>query len=811
MKRFFEAKTRSGYGFIICLIASGVITTQCSETPSVEPDESLVHYVNPFIGTAAYGHTFPGAAQPFGMVQPSPATGAIRDKGYSYSSEPHGRDSETIIGFTHTNVSGTGIGHVAKYAQISFSPTVGPLQIDPGTQDDPDSGYRSRFSHDNEEAHAGYYRVLLEDYDIMAELTSTRRVALHRYTFPETSDGHIIIDLTRERSWPELHKDACIEIINDHQIAGYTTVIGFHSGEPMTWYFFAEFNKPFDSFGTFSEGDIGEQQRSAQGAMGVGAYINYSTYSDEEIVSRVGISFTGIEGAKKNLRHEVDDWDFDRIRARAEANWNETLGRIRVQGGTRYNKIKFYTALYHSLLFPRTFSDVDGSWYSHFEDRIIQENDFRYYVDFSIWDTYRTTHPLFTILEPERQEEMIKTFLAMYDQGGRIPSQVSYRNFYSPIMIGDHAANTIIDSYRKGIRGYDVQKAYEAMLKNAFEPGLPDRSRVGLTSYIENGFIKAETGIRETVSKTLENSHTDGVLAAMAQELGDMDNYQILKERASYYKNLYDKETGFYRPRFSDGTWLPECERGQSPQILTVGNNSYYDCWNKWWIGVAPHRHYTESNAWQYLFYPQHDIHGLIELMGGREKFVERLDGLFYASSANEGPFYETATGLFGQYVHGNQPVHHKAFLYNYAGAPWKTQERVRGIMETLYGTDAWGLPGNEDMGEMSAWFIFGALGFYPVTPGDPHYTITSPLFEEMTIDLGPYYDHKQFVIKAPNVSGDNKFIQAAKINGKPLLRPWLKHEEIVNGGVLEFEMDDYPNYEWGAAPEWAPPPVINE
>ncbi len=789
--------------FKLLLVSYFIIS--CS---SEEVVRNPIEYVNPFVGTAAYGHTFPGPALPFGMVQLSPSTGAIRNKGYSYINVPHGRESETIMGFTHTITSGTGIGHVAKYANISLMPTVGPLQVEPGTQADPESGYRSRFSHDFEEAGPGYYKVLLQDYNITAELTTTERVGVHRYTFPETTSGHIIIDITREV--PVLHTDAFIEVIGENQIQGYTTVIGTSTRQPMTWYFFAEFSKPFKSFGAFSNNEIIEQQREARGTDGVGAFISYATEEDEQIVARVGISFTGMEGAKNNLRHEVTGWDFDEIRKNAEDIWNKKLSQIQVTGSTKNNKKKFYTALYHSSLFPRLFSDVDGSYYSHFEDRIIQEKDFNYYVDFSIWDTYQNTHPLFTIIEPDRQIEMIKTFLAMYDQGGRIPSQVTYRNFYSHEMIGDHASTTIADSYMKGLRDFDVQKAYEGMMKNATEPGLPDRSRVGLAEYNEYGFIPAETGIRETVSKILEDTHTDWALAQVAKDLGKTEDYQFLMNRAHNYKNLWDEETGFYRPRLSDGSWLPRCERGQAPEIIRVGNNSYYDCWNPFWIGVSPHRHYTESNAWQYLFFPHHDFHGLINLMGGREKFVENLDGLFYSTSSNEGPLY-SVTGAIGQYVHGNQPSHHFGYLYNYAGAPWKTQERVRGIMETLYRADEWGLPGNADMGEMSSWYLFSALGFYPVNPGQPIYAITSPLFEKAVINLGEFYGNNVFTVVAKNTSGDNKYIQSARLNGKVFDRTWITHDEIVSGGILEFELGPEPNPMWGASPDAAPPSMSTE
>ena len=790
--------------FIVLLLP--VIIAGCSqEEAGVEYVDRPADYVNPFIGTAAYGHTFPGAALPFGMVQLSPTTGASRGKaGYSYSSVPHGRASETIIGFTHTNVSGTGFDHLAKYANIALMPTTGPLQVVPGTEDDPGSGFRSRFSHDRESASPGYYMVMLDDYNIKAELTATERAGLHRYTFPETDNGHIIIDITRERQWSRLHEDAFIEIIDNNQVRGYTTVTGHHSWEPMTWYFFAEFSKEFDSFGTFNEGRVASGQREARGNNEVGAYISWSTHDNEEIIVKVGISFTSMEGAKNNLRAEVEGWDFDKVKKNAEDIWNEKLGKIQVSGSTAINKTKFYTSLYRSMLFPRTFSDSDGAWYSHFLDSIIYESDFRYYVDFSLWDTYRTSHPLLTIIEPERQVEMIKTFLAMYEQGGRIPSQVSYRNFYNPIMIGDHASTTIIDSWMKGIRDFDMDKAYEGMRKNAFEPGLPDRSRPGIEAYGELGYVTAED-IRESVSKTLEYSHTDWALAQVALELGKTGDYKELMKRAHNYRNLYDKSSGFYRPRFSDGSWLPDCDR-RNPEIVRYEDNTYYDCWNIWWIGVSPHRHYTEGNAWQNLFYPQHDIGGLVNLMGGREKFVERLDGLFYASSSNEGPWYVGVTGAIGQYVQGNQPSHHKAYLYNYAGVPWKTQEWTRGIMEVLYGADEWGLPGNEDMGQMSAWYVFSALGFYPVTPGQPVYTITSPLFEKAVINLDEYYGDRKFNIIAHNASGDNKYIQSAKLNGEPFNRTWITHEEIVSGGALEFQMGPEPNRKWGSSPEAAPP-----
>jgi predicted alpha-1,2-mannosidase len=751
-------------------------------------------YVNPFIGTHGSGHTFPGAALPFGMVQLSPDNGEIGDKHYYYG-------HNTIIGFSHTHLSGTGTMTLAKYANILLMPTVGTRQLDPGTEREPDSGYRSRFSHDRESAAPGYYRVFLDDYGIDAELTAATRAGMHRYTFPETEQGHILIDVTRS----PLHGHrgpAHIEVIGDNAIAGSTTVIEKEGDIPFTWYFYAEFSRPFDAFGTFLEGVPAEGRRTAVGRAGVGAYLDYNTRAGEQVIVRVGISHTGVKGALNNLRSEMHDWDFDGVKILARDTWNVALSRIEVVGSTRINREKLYTALYHSLLFPRTFSDVDGNWYSHFTGRVHADPGFTYYVDFSLWDTYRAVHPLFTILEPERQNHMIRSMLTMYRQGGRLPLQTTYRNFYSSAMIGDHGSTVIIDSYLKGIRDYDVETAYEAMLRNAFEPGKEDKSsREGLEDYVQMGYVPCDR-VRESVSVTLENAFVDWGLGQVAKDLAHGGDHQLLLQRSQGYRNLYDGVTGFFRPRMADGSWLPECMEGQQPQIVTDGYNHYYDCWDRWWIGVSPNRHYTESNAWQYLWYVQHDVPGLIGLMGGKEAFVDRLDELFTVSSSHSGPFYEAVRGSIGQYVHGNQPSHHVAYLYNYGGAPWKTQERVRQIMDVYYGNGPRGLIGPDDMGQMSAWYVFSAIGFYPVAPGTSEYQIGSPVFEQAVIDLGDYYENRTFTVTAKNNSGDNRYIQSAALNGVVLTRPWITHEEITGGGELVFEMGPGPNKNWGVSAE---------
>jgi predicted alpha-1,2-mannosidase len=399
---------------------------------------------------------------------------------------------------------------------------------------------------------------------------------------------------------------------------------------------------------------------------------------------------------------------------------------------------------------------------------------------------------------------MINTMLTMYDQGGRLPLHVSYKNHYQAAMIGDHATSVIVDSYRKGLQNFDIEKAYEAMRKNAMVPGERPKSRYGLDYYMKYKYIPAEK-IRESVSVTLEDAYDDWCLSEIAKDLGKMDDYELFAERATYYKNLYDNETGLIRPRKMDGSWLKMCER--LPEIDTTDIHPYYDCFDPLWVGVSPNRHYTESNAMQYFWHVPYDVQGLMNLTGGRENFVSKLDSLFTMSPTESGPIqYAPLRSKIGQYVHGNEPVHHVAYLYNYAGEPWKTQQRVSEIMDKLYGVDADGLCGNDDMGQMSAWYIFSAMGFYPVAPGQNVYPIGTPIFEELTLDLGEYFNGNQFTVKANGVSSENIYIQSATLNGKPYDKTYITHDDIVKGGVLAFEMGAQPNTKWGSNSSSYPP-----
>ncbi|MDX1285853.1 MAG: GH92 family glycosyl hydrolase, partial [Draconibacterium sp.] len=588
----------------------------------------------------------------------------------------------------------------------------------------------------------------------------------------ESKEAHIVIDVTHSLT---PGRDTYVKIVNEKQIEGYVT--GDMEGSydlPLTCYFYAEFDKPFKSAGTWNGDEISNNLKENSGNKGIGAFVNFETSEGEQVQVKVGISFVSIEGAKNNMQTELSHWDFEKVREEAKTKWNKKLNKIEINGGTEDQKTIFYTAMYHSLMFPRTFSDIDGSYYSHFKDSIFTNPGENYYVDFSLWDTYRALHPLLAYLEPEKQNEMISTFLKMYDQGGRLPLHVSYKNHYQATMIGDHATSVIVDSYMKGLRDYDIEKAYEAMRKNAMEPGERPWSRYGLDYYMDLKYIPAEK-IRESVSVTLEDAYDDWCMAEIAKDLGKEEDYKLFSERAKYYENLYDSETNFFRPRYADGTWMEMCD--SLPTIVRTDVHSYFSCFDPLWVGFSPYRHFTESSAWQYLWHVQHDVQGLIDLMGGNKEFVTKLDALFSMSPKESGERqYAPLWSKIGQYVHGNEPCHHVTYLYNYAGEPWKTQKWVNEVRNKMYGTGPNGLCGNDDMGQMSAWYIYSAMGFYPVAPGQNVFVIGTPAFEETTLSLGEYFNNQKFTVKAEGVSPENIYIQSATLNGKPFDKTWISH-----------------------------------
>lgn len=747
-------------------------------------DEEPADHVNPFLGTEFFGHTYPGPALPFSMIHLSPDTGTEGWKhcaGYVYS-------AGSIIGFSHTHWSGVGM---VDGGDILLMPVTGDkMFITPGSEEGPDQGYRSRFSHEREKASPGYYSVFLDDYGINAELTTTRRVGFHRYTFPKTDNARIIIDLGHKIGKKNDDDMAYLSITDDRHIEGEK------SDGPGKIYFVAEFSKPFFYYGTFDAGYATPESGSGifpykNGEKGrdIGAFVTFQTDSAEEILVKVAISYTGIEGARKNLHNELPHWNFNQTKNEAHQIWNTELSRIKIEGTREEQKEIFYTALYHSLLAQYINQDYDGSYFGA-DGKIHVAGGYNYYGSFSCWDTYRSQHPLLTLIAPDHVNDFIKSIVAKTREYGWLPAQ-HFQNVFGEGMVGDHLVPVIADAYVKNFRDYDVDFIYSAMKKKALElpqPPVPkEAGRSGLSYYTDLNYIPADKET-ESVPKTMEFSYDDWCIAQIAKSLGYNGDYNMFMKRAYYYKNLWDKNSGFMRPKNLDGSWL-EHQKDREQEILSDGNHSWYKYFDPLLVGRRPNRHYTESNAWQYLWAAQHDIEGLITLMGGKDNFVVKLDSFFNASPVTTPPKYVGVVGTIGQYVHGNQPSHHVAYLYNYAGKSWKTQERVREIMEKLYRHGPGGLCGNEDMGSLSSWYILSAMGLYPVTPGSPYYMVGSPLFGKVTVKAGNHH----FTILTHNNSQENKYIQSAKLNGKLLNRSWLQHSELISGGLLEFYMGPQP------------------
>lgn len=764
-----------------------ILLAYACKTGTSEVKTNPVSYVNPFVGTDYHGHTFPAAALPGGLVQLGPDTDI---KGWDWCSGYHYSDS-TLMGFSHLHRSGMGAG---DWGDVLLMPTTGDLKVEPGTKEDPDSGYRSRFSHKEEWASPGYYAVNLKDYGIKAELTVSERVGFHKYIFPKSDAAHILIDMGHGIG--SRCTGADVNIVSDTEISGHRSTMGFVKGKDV--YFYARFNKPFHAYGTWSGTDIKAGSKIDSGVP-CGAYVDYVTSENESVEVKVGISYTSIDQAKLNLDTEIKDWDFDRVKEAAAETWNKALSKIEVQGnkadGEEYNKHKlttFYTALYHSLLFPATFGDVDGK-YMGLDHQVHTANGFTYLSDFSLWDTFRAEMPLLTLVDPQRINNSINTWIAQYEQGGWMPTPQQFGNTYTNDMIGDHPVDVIADAWAKGIRGYDLDKAYEAVRKNAMEtPPADSRShgRVGLKYYLKYGYIPYDS-LSQSVSRTLEYAYDDWCVAQLAKALGKTDDYELFMKRAANYRNVMDTSTGFARPKDTNGKWL-------TPFDPTF-------------IGNGAQRHYTEANAWQYTWFVPQDVQGLIDIEGGRQRFVERLDSLFTISSVIKETVSD-ATGLIGQYAHGNEPGHHTTYLFDYAGAPWKTQSIIRKVMDELYSDGPAGLCGNEDMGQMSAWYVLSVMGIYDVAPGQNVWVIGSPEFSKMTVHLDPAFGNaKEFTVEANNNSKDNKFIQSAALNGQPLSKTWFSEDVIKKGGTISFNMGPEPNKNWGSAPEDAPPSMTTK
>ncbi len=728
--------------FVIILIS--LLIASCSEN-----NKDYTEFVNVFIGTEGDGNTFPGATMPFGSVQLSPDTGLEGPAKFGSYKYNH----STIIGFSHTHLNGVG---EPEYRDILMMPTVGKVQLTPGDENNTSTGYRSNFDHKNESARPGYYSVLLDDYKVKVELTSTLRAGFHRYTFPETDKAHIILDLAFPYGDAE---ELILTKVSDTEIEGLRRSHGWAYDQYV--YFVAKFSKPFSSVELMKD-DIFQKGKEEVKGDNIKAVINYQTKKNEGILIKVGISAVSVDGARKNLETEIPDWNFDKIVTEAKNAWNKELGKIEIEGRTKDQQIFFYTSMYHAFMSPDIYMDVDGKYWGI--DRKVHQGEkgFTNYTVFSLWDTFRALHPLFTIIDQQRTNEFIQSLLQKYDDGGRLPMWALAGN-YTDDMLGYHAVPVIVDAYVKGIRGYDVKKAFQAVKHSA------ELEKLGLKYYKKIGYLPYDRQA-ESVSKTLEYSYNDWCIAQMAKDIGTKEDYKWYHQRAHFYKNVFDRSAGFMRGKSLDRKWL---------QPFDPLKNSAY----------------SEGNAYQYMFVP-HDTEGLISEMGGDKKFSQWLDVLFTLESKDE------PEGSIGQYWQGNEPSHHLAYLYNYVGEAWKTQKLVNQILTELHSSTPRGLSGNDDCGQMSAWYILSSLGFYSVSPGQDIYVIGSPLFEKATVNLE---NGKKFVIKANNVSAANIYIQSATLDGKSYTKSFLSHKDIMRGAKLVFEMGPKPNKDWAIAKEDRP------
>ena len=697
-----------------------------------------------------YGGMIPGVATPFGMTHWTAMTRENKISVYSYN-----YSDKTIRGFLGTHQPAIWMG---DYGYVSLMPSAGELK----------AARKLPFSHRDEISAPNYYSVKMDDggKPLKAEIAATTRAGFLKFTFPASKASHIVVTAGRSKKF-----ESFIRLDPKNQeITGYTPDrMSEELGPPLPnfkGYFVIRFSKPFTSFGTW-EGDEIRPGRTQESGHLMGGYASFATAQGEEIKVKVGTSFISLDQARDNLRREIPDWDFHRVRAEGRRVWNEALGRIRIEGGSKDERVNFYTAMYHSLLFPRIFSEY-GRYYSAFDDKIHNGVS---YNDYSLWDTFRAEHPLLILIQPERVNDMITSLLQMYTEGGWMPMWPNPT--YSNIMISTHADSVIADAYVKGFRGFDLKKAYAATYKNAMTPPDGDatnrwldrapwtayEARGGLTWYKSLGYVPQDK-TDESVSRTLEFAYDDFCVAQLARAVGKMDDYELFMKRSRNYKNLYDPALGFMRPKKADGTW--DEESWASPQERKPG--------------------FTEGSPWTYLFCVMQDVPGMIALMGGEGRFNAKLDENFDG----------------GHYRHDNEPGHHYTYLYNYSGQPWKTQERVRAAMVANYQNAPDGLSGNDDCGQMSAWYIFSAMGFYPVTPCTPVYAIGSPLFKKATIMLDKPYKKGAFTVIAKNQSPQNKYIQSATLNGKPLTEPFIKHADIANGSTLVFVMGPQPNKKWG-------------
>ncbi|MFI4968060.1 MAG: GH92 family glycosyl hydrolase [Gammaproteobacteria bacterium] len=762
---------RMAYGMLAVAVFLPMVMPAYA-APAADPAYTAV---DPFIGTGEGGHTYPGATVPFGMVQLSPDTDHHSfHQGYKWAAGYRYED-DSILGFSHTHFSGT--GH-SDLGDVLLMPIAGEVKLEPGNPVKPGSGYRSRFDHASEEAEPGYYAVTLSDYGTRVELTTTRRVGLHRYTFPQNTPAHVLLDLRSSiYDYPGKILWSRIRVRPDGTITGFRETRGWAPGRQL--YFAIRFSQALQGHSLYDRednldykgfappaADTPEARAQVEGRALEGVF-DFGVPASRVLLVKVAISPVSEDNAILNLDSEVPGWDFDSVRAAAHAAWSKALGVIDVQASPGMQK-SFYTSLYHALLAPSLDMDVDGR-YRGPDNAVHKAKGFDFYSTFSLWDTYRAEHPLLTLIQPPKHTDDIVNSLIAFQQEspyGMLPVW-SYAGLETWCMIGYHAVAVIADAYMKGIRGYPVHDALKAMLSTATY-GPYD----GLQYYMQLGYVPIDKE-KEAASKTVEYAFDDWSIARMAEAMGEKQTAQEFFKRAGNWRNVFDPKTGFIRAKKTDGSFNEPFD----PAAVGYGSD------------------YTEGNAWQYSWYEPQDTGGLIKALGGDDKLASKLDAVFDTKvDPKEFANVEDISGLIGYYAHGNEPSHHIGYLYDYAGQPWRTQERLKQIMDSQYAPTPAGFSGNDDLGQMSAWFVFTALGFYPVAPGSNEYVIGRPFLDKATLHLP---NGKQFIIVTDGLSDAHPYIGSVTLNGKPLTRSYIRHEEIMAGGELHFVMQATPNKTW--------------
>ena len=721
-------------------LALGSAFYSCSTAKQDTPQTDYTQYVDPFIGAADNGHTFPGACRPFGMIQTSPVTGAV---GWRYCSEYMYADS-IIWGFTQTHLNGTGCMDLGDILVMPFT----------GERHRTWDAYRSSFSKTSENATPGYYTVTLDQAKVKAELTATTHAALHRYTYEQADSASILIDLQHGPAWNEKQYHSQVNSCevnweNDSTLTGH---VNNKVWVDQDYYFVMQFSRPvIDHF----------ELPMAETEKGKRLVASFNIQPGEEVLMKVALSTTGVEGAKANMAAEVPGWDFEGIRTAAKADWNSYLSRIEVEG-TDEEKTNFYTSFYHALIQPNEISDVDGR-YRNAADSVVNATGGKFYSTFSLWDTYRAAHPFYTLMVPERVDGFINSLVDQAEVQGYLPIWGLWgkENF---CMVANHGVSVVAEAYAKGFRGFDAERAFNA-IKQTQTVSHPLKSN--WENYMKYGYFPTDLTEAESVSSTLESVYDDYAAADMAKRMGKTEDAAYFARRADFYKNLFDSSTQFMRPKKSDGTWKSPFNPSQIGHAESVGGD------------------YTEGNAWQYTWHVQHDVPGLIALFGGEEPFLNKLDSLFTLKLETT---QADVTGLIGQYAHGNEPSHHVTYLYALAERPERTQELIREIFDTQYSPKPNGLCGNDDCGQMSAWYMFSAMGFYPVNPVSGEYVFGAPQLPEFVLHLA---DGKTFTIKAEGLSEANKYVKSITLNGEPYTKNFISHADIVKGGTLVYQMTD--------------------